>query len=104
MPGDSGVTVATTCTLFAAAHRRPAFPAPSDWRRAEARSKTSGALRCGGEVVSETRCCRATERTLILRSLRSKRLEGWRQWTDSRLSFETRARSSSDNGEAVTQG
>src|ERR1700675_1199912 len=32
MPGDSGVTVATTCTLFAAAHRRPAFPAPSDER------------------------------------------------------------------------
>jgi hypothetical protein len=30
MPGDSGVTVVTTCTLFAAAHRRPAFPAPSD--------------------------------------------------------------------------
>src|ERR1700675_4467173 len=32
MPGDSGVTVVTTCTLFAAAHRRPAFPAPSDER------------------------------------------------------------------------
>src|ERR1700687_3451624 len=28
---------------------------------------------------------------LILRSLRSKRLEGWRQHSDSRLSFETRA-------------
>ena len=39
MPGDSGVTVATTCTLFAAAHRRPAFPAPSDWRVEENFSK-----------------------------------------------------------------
>src|SRR3981189_2913281 len=39
MPGDSGVTVATTCTLFAAAHRRPAFPAPSDWRVKENTSK-----------------------------------------------------------------
>jgi len=43
---------------------------------------------------------------LILRSLRSKRLEGWMQSADSRPSFETRAkaRSSSDNGEAVTRG
>jgi hypothetical protein len=43
---------------------------------------------------------------LILRSLRSKRLEGWTQSADSRPSFETRAqaRSSSDNGEAVTRG
>jgi hypothetical protein len=39
MPGDSGVTVATTCTLFAAAHRRPAFPAPSDERVEENFSK-----------------------------------------------------------------
>jgi hypothetical protein len=35
-----------------------------------------------------------------------KRLEGWTQRMDSQPSFETRARarSSSDNGEAVTQG
>jgi hypothetical protein len=45
MPGDSGVTVATTCTLFAAAHRRPAFPAPSDWRVKENSGKTSGEMR-----------------------------------------------------------
>jgi len=50
------------------------------------------------EIVKDT--------DLILRSLRSKRLEGWMQRRDSRPSFETRARarSSSDNGEAVTQG
>jgi hypothetical protein len=45
MPGDSGVTVVTTCTLFAAAHRRPAFPAPSDWRVEENSGKSSGGLR-----------------------------------------------------------
>src|SRR6202171_3792167 len=39
MPGDSGVTVATTCTLFAAAHRRPAFPAPSDERARKFKAK-----------------------------------------------------------------
>jgi hypothetical protein len=32
---------------------------------------------------------------LILRSLRSKRLEGWNQRTDSRPSFETRAKARS---------
>jgi hypothetical protein len=45
MPGDSGVTVATTCTLFAAAHRRPAFPAPSDQRVKENSGKPRARLR-----------------------------------------------------------
>src|SRR5882762_3514217 len=35
---------------------------------------------------------RRAHQTLILRSLRSKRLEGWTQRRDSRPSFETRAR------------
>ena len=38
---------------------------------------------------------RVKETDLILRSLRSKRLEGWTQRMDSRLSFETRARARS---------
>jgi hypothetical protein len=53
MPGDSGVTVATTCTLSAAAHRRPAFPAPSD--------------REGKEISSKTRAtCAARSRRCVL--------------------------------------
>ena len=45
----------------------------------------------------------ANDIDLILRSLRSKRLEGWTQREDSRPSFETRARarSSARTGEAV---
>src|SRR6266566_2627193 len=56
-------------------------------------------------VVPRERGCEYIS-DLILRSLRSKRLEGWMQGADSRPSFETRARarSSSDNGEAVTRG
>ena len=74
---------------------------------------------CGGGVIGACAACflscrwwrntlrySALRTVLIPRSLRRKRLEGWTQRLDSRPSFETRARarSSSDNGEAVAQG
>jgi len=42
-------------------------------------------------VCNLGRCCVRVNTDLILRSLRSKRLEGWTQHIDSRPSIETRA-------------
>src|SRR6202171_2821332 len=64
MPGDPGVTVATTCTLFAAAHRRPAFPAPSDERVKENSGKTRAKRAARARIcVCMQRClkCEATQ-------------------------------------------
>jgi hypothetical protein len=64
MPGDSGVTVATTCTLFAAAHRRPAFPAPSDERarKFKAKPRALRAARPNVFLELERRYCDAAPR------------------------------------------
>jgi hypothetical protein len=62
MPGDSGVTVATTCTLFAAAHRRPAFPAPSDGRVEENFSKARADCAARFMGMSGGRHCEPTGR------------------------------------------
>jgi hypothetical protein len=45
--------------------------------------------------VGNIRLERVRDTDLILRSLRSKRLEGWTQRTDPRSSFETRAKARS---------
>src|SRR5712675_984753 len=112
--GDSGVLVVTRvrstttkCTRGRGCNGHPAFPTPSMGGRF---INGSGASR--GEVAKL--CLRRSFKAiaphfqssspakepvknadLILRSLRSKRLEGWTQRTDSRPSFETRARARS---------
>src|SRR6266849_5079481 len=112
--GDSGVLVVTRvrstttkCTRGRGCQGHPAFPTPSMGGRF---INGSGASR--GEVAKL--CLRRSFKAiaphfqssspakepvknadLILRSLRSKRLEGWTQRTDSRPSFETRARARS---------
>jgi len=112
MPGDSGVLVVTRvrstntkCTRGCGCNGHPAFPTPSLGGRF---INGSGALR--GEVVNtrldviaitapRSQVVFAKEPVkntdLILRSLRSKRLEGWTQRMGSRPSFETRARARS---------
>src|ERR1700694_1986095 len=109
MPGDSGVLVVTRvrstntkCTRGRGCNGHPAFPTPSMGGRF---INASGAWR--GEVANVCLMKRvfdemnalhpqssspAKDTDLILRSLRSKRLEGWMQRRDSRPSFETRAK------------
>ena len=108
MPGDSGVLVVTRvrstntkCTRGRGCNGHPAFPTPSLGGRF---INASGASR--GEVAKLFQMNRnpphsppsspakepVKDTDLILRSLRSKRLEGWTQRRDSRPSFETRAR------------
>src|SRR6267142_1235939 len=124
MPGDSGVLVVTRvrstttkCTRGRGCNGHPAFPTPSLGGRF---INGSGALR--GEVANVCLAVIAsaakqsilsfTRRDGLLRFarndviVRSKRLEGWTQRRNSQPSFETRAkaRSSSDNGGAVTPG
>src|ERR1700750_1465078 len=54
----SGVTVAHYARVFLSrAHRRPAFPAPSDYSGRKFWSKASSAWRCEVEVVLESCCC-----------------------------------------------
>ena len=65
MPGDSGVTVVTTCTLFAAAHRRPAFPAPSDWRVEENSSKARADCAARFMGMSGGRHCSASDPSVL---------------------------------------
>src|SRR5882762_8598431 len=109
--GDSGVLVVTRvrstntkCTRGRGCNGHPAFPTPSKGGRF---INASGALR--GEVANVRLMDKSRPNSqlsspakelvkdtdLILRSLRSKRLEGWTQRTDSRPSFETRARARS---------
>jgi hypothetical protein len=69
-------------------------PSPSFETRAKGallrmRSKEDAILRALG--LRKTPFLRASDTDLILRSLRSKRLEGWRQRTNPRPSFETHA-------------
>src|SRR6195256_6077664 len=106
--GDSGVLVVTRvrstntkCTRGRGCNGHPAFPTPSLGGRF---INASGALH--GEVANVRLMDKSRPNSqlsspakelvkdadLILRSLRSKRLEGWTQRTDSRPSFETRAR------------
>src|SRR6266436_2980961 len=109
--GDSGVLVVarvrstnTKCTRGRGCNGHPAFPTPSLGARF---INASGALR--GEVANVRLMDKSRPNSqlsspakelvkdtdLILRSLRSKRLEGRTQRTDSRPSFETRARARS---------
>src|SRR5258708_35111962 len=111
MPGDSGVLVVTRvrstttkCTRGRGCNGHPAFPTPSKGGRF---INASGALR--GEVANVRLMDKSrpnsqlsspakelvTDTDLILSSLRSKRLEGWTQRTDSLPSFETPARAPS---------
>jgi hypothetical protein len=107
MPGDSGVTVATTCTLSAAAHRRPAFPAPSDQEGKEVQSKpratcAARSRKCvlesqpsspAKEVVniSPTSSPRNGFAVIAGGARHCARLEGWPRVHASRPSFETLA-------------
>jgi len=89
----------TKCTRGRGCNGHPAFPTPSKGGRF---INASGALR--GEVADVRLMDKSRPNSqlsspakelvkdtdLILRSLRSKRLEGWTQRTDSRPSFETR--------------
>src|SRR5882762_10921380 len=91
----------TKCTRGRGCNGHPAFPTPSLGGRF---INASGASR--GEVAKLFQMNRnpphsppsspakepVKDTDLILRSLRSKRLEGWTQRRDSRPSFETRAR------------
>ena len=109
--GDSGVLVVarvrsttTKCTRGRGCNGHPAFPTPSLGGRF---INASGASCRGGANVRLMDKSRPNSQLsspakelvkdadLILRSLRSKRLEGWTQRTDSRPSFETRARARS---------